>query len=303
MVECGLEDERKRDQRYVREASVQAGGLCALVACPAGRKERGMPSGRGRRGSECPLIGSGEAVRHDRVDDDERQVEPELGAQGRAELERLGDRISSAVDTATTAVRWGSSRKFATARPCLATGPTRAIDANVRGAWSIARQCPLAGASRTTRSKPRVRRWGCASSHTLPIVISSRMPGVAALNAANIRLRASTPARAPIGSRWRRYSSIALCGSIEMWCSRSETTPSVCVASLPDPPSARDRSSREATSTTIVRSPRCCAAKPNAAATVDFPTPPFPVTTSSERAKRRSTARPASGDRADPRAA
>src|SRR5262249_25850223 len=63
--------------------------------------------------------------------------------------------ISSAVDTATTAVWRGSSTKLAISPPWRAIGPTRATEANVLGARSIASPCPVAGASSTTKS------YGC----------------------------------------------------------------------------------------------------------------------------------------------
>src|SRR6185295_12913656 len=62
-----------------------------------------------------------------------------------------------------------------------------------------------------------------------------------------------------------------------MWCSPGASASSC----TPVPPSTRETSSRRATSAMIVRSPRRAAASPRAAATVDFPTPPLPVTTRS----------------------
>ncbi len=69
---------------------------------------------------------------------------------------------------------------------------------------------------------------------------------------------------------------------------RSGTARWPCAPAAPEAPSACETSSRAATSTTIVRNPRRLAARPRAAATVDLPTPPLPVTTSSECANRRS---------------
>src|ERR1700716_2602849 len=100
-----------------------------------------------------------------------------------------------------------------------------------------------------------------------------------------MRLEA-TMSETPRGSWSRRYSSSADSGSIEMWCSPSATARSTKTACVPAPASVRLTSSRAATSATIVRSPRAAAATPSAAATVDLPTPPFPVTTSSGLGRR-----------------
>jgi hypothetical protein len=93
-------------------------------------------------------------------------------------------------------------------------------------------------------------------------------------------------ASAPTGSCPRRYSSIARCGSIEMCSTRSRQARSVRRPATSEVPSARETSPRAATSTTIARSPRRYAATPSAAATVDLPTPPLPVTTTSEWSNR-----------------
>ncbi len=126
---------------------------------------------------------------------------------------------SSALATATTAVSSGSDSVASIFLPWRATGPLPAAAANVRGAVSTATPCPVAGASTTTRSygsAPGVRRSSCASSHSLPTVSSSRMPGVAAASRPKTRLRASRSATGPPGSWSRRYSSSASCGSTEM---------------------------------------------------------------------------------------
>src|SRR4051794_2708607 len=188
--------------------------------------------------------------------------------------------ISSGRATATTPVCAGSDSIASMIRPCRAMRPITAASANVRGAERTATPCPVAGASNTTRSygeAPGVRRSSCASSHTLPTVKSSRSPGVAAAKYENPRLCSSTSASAREGSWSTRYSSIASSGSIEMWC-RPGASSSSCT---PVPPSTRETSSRRATSAMIVRTPRRAAASPSAAATVDLPTPPLPVTTTS----------------------
>ena len=59
-----------------------------------------------------------------------------------------------------------------------------------------------------------MRRCSCASSQTLPIDNSSRIPGVAIANAWNRRLEPSAWPTGPVFTR--RYSSIADSGSIEI---------------------------------------------------------------------------------------
>ena len=102
--------------------------------------------------------------------------------------------ISSGRATASTAVCAGSRSVASIVRPWCAIGPTRAISANVAGVRSAPSACPVAGASTITRSygcAPGTRRRSWASSHTFPIVSSSRIPGVACANVWKAREAAS----------------------------------------------------------------------------------------------------------------
>ena len=177
-------------------------------------------------------------------------------------------------------VNSGSAIVVAILEPWRAIGPTIAISENVFGVRRSPTPCPVAGASTTTKSygaAPLVWRSSCASSHTLPMLSSSRMPGVAIANALNILLEPSICPSVPVLTV--RYSSIAPCGSIEIVYRPGASSSSE--KRSPSCSNARWTCSWLASSTTIVRSPWRAASIPSAVATVDLPTPPLPVTNSS----------------------
>ena len=158
-------------------------------------------------------------------------------------------------------------------------GPTRAISPNVRGAVSMARPWPEAGASTTTVSYARLRvsqRSSWASSHTLAMVMSSLAPGAAATKCWKAEELVRTRVAAP--PTWREsHSRSAAVGSIVI-AHRFSASCTSCSGRTPSRAKARDTRSCSATSQTIARCPRAAAASPSAAATVVFPTPPLPVT-------------------------
>ena len=120
---------------------------------------------------------------------------------------------------------------------------------------------------------------------------SSRIPGVAIANAWNRRLDPRAWPSVPAFTR--RYSSIACCGSIEIVNSPgSSSTSRNCSRSASNSPWMR---SWLASSTTIVRSPWRAASSPSAIATVDFPTPPLPVTNTRRLSRSAGTALENSG--------
>ncbi len=104
-------------------------------------------------------------------------------------------------------------------------------------------------------------------------------------SALNSRLELSTCPSAP--ALTRRYSSIALWGSIEIvnrpGASSTSWKGSTSWAKLSG---TRDWA---ASSATIVLSPRRAATSPSAVATVDLPTPPLPVTNRSRLSRRAGT--------------
>src|SRR4051794_1095105 len=167
-------------------------------------------------------------------------------------------------------------------------GPTCAISPNVRGVESMATPWPEAGASTTTRSYGRLWRFqrsGWASSQTLAMVISSFAPGAAATKYWNACEWPSNRPVAPPPSCRPSHSSSARCGSMVM-ANRPSLSSTSCSGRTPWRANARDIRSCSATSQTIVRRPRRAAARPIAAATVVFPTPPLPVTYRSARSRR-----------------
>src|SRR5215204_3201977 len=158
-------------------------------------------------------------------------------------------------------------------------GPTRAISPNVLGAVSIPSPWPDAGASTITWSYVRLaasQRSSCASSQTFAIVISSFAPGAAATKCWN--------ADEPVISRsagppsWRASHSRSAADGSMLIAHRFSASSTSCSRCTPSRANARETRSCSATSQTIVRRPASAAARPSAAATVVFPTPPLPVT-------------------------
>ena len=89
---------------------------------------------------------------------------------------------SGSATIATPVFRWLVMSRLRVSA-CVAIGPTRATFANVFGVWRKPIPWPVAGASKITRSyglPDLTLRGSSVSSHTLPMVTSSRRPGVAA---------------------------------------------------------------------------------------------------------------------------